>query len=74
MTTLRHKYFKVLLLLVINFVQNINSRTPCYESDLDLYQRNKALDKQFQIKLDDDDVKYYIPGDKYISEYYFYFK
>lgn len=68
MSNFRHRFINVLLLLVVNSVQNINSRTPCYESDLDLYRRNQALDKQFQIKLDDDDVKYYIPGDKYTSK------
>ena len=66
MSASRQQLINVLILLLVNSVQNINSRTPCYESDeLDSYKRNKALDKQFQLRLDDDDVKYYIPGDKY---------
>ncbi|XP_063710032.1 spondin-1-like [Culicoides brevitarsis] len=61
----------LLLLFMIDNVQNTKSRTQqrplChFTSEIDPELRHsRALDKKYQIKLDNENIKYFIPGDTY---------
>lgn len=71
----------LLLLFMIDNVQNTKSRTEqqqrttlsslChFTSEIDPELRHsRVLDKKYQIKLDNENIKYFIPGDTYTSKY-----
>lgn len=73
----------LLLLFMIDNVQNTKSRTQqqqrrpallsslChFTSEIDPELRHsRVLDKKYQIKLDNENIKYFIPGDTYTSKY-----
>lgn len=66
--------FALLLFFIVNNIHNIKSRTShqlCQYSEIDPELRyNRVLDKKYQIKLDNNEnLKYFIPGDTYTSEY-----
>lgn len=68
----------LLLLFMVDNVQNTKSRTQqqrspsvChFNSEIDPELRHsRVLDKKYQIKLDNENIKYFIPGDTYTSKY-----
>lgn len=78
----RHHHFVqqlialLLLLFMIDNVQNTKSRTQRPSSSLCHFtseiepelRHSRVLDKKYQIKLDNENIKYFIPGDTYTSK------